>query len=251
MNKPDKIERKITGSITAQIHGDLSEVESPLFAINWFNTRIAVVYHLYNLLAASRVFKIGGKVLFKGKCQQTISGNADLARDYLLIVNYPSGHRFLDLLSDKLFQVMSVLRIAAVKRFSFVLHQRQGEPQLLSDSKSVIDRKDHYAVLQIRLPEPSKNESKQEAKAFDFSALQHLADQHDSQVFFAGRIAGQVVLTKDKQDEPDAMEFLTDVTVLIKSSSEKNISGCFTSAQVESLLPSGADFFAAHIKRTM
>ena len=70
MSKPEHIGRKITGSITAEIHGELNEIESPLFAINWFDTRIAIVYHLYNLLAASRVFKIGGKVLFRGNARR-------------------------------------------------------------------------------------------------------------------------------------------------------------------------------------
>ena len=247
MSKTDHIGRKITGSITAEIHGEPNEIESPLFAINWFDTRIAIVYHFYNLLAASRVFKIGGKVLFKGKCGQAISGNPELARHYLLIVNYPSGHRFLELLSDKLFQLMSVLRIAAVKRFSFVLHQRQGEPQLLPDSKSVIDPGDHYAVLQIQLPE----ESKQEAKSFDFSGLKKLAEQHDSQLFFAGRVAGQVVLNKAKQNESDAVPFLTNITIVIKSSTAKNVLGCFAADQVASLLPTGAEYFAAQVKRTM
>ena len=250
MSKPEHIGRKITGSITAEIHGELNEIESPLFAINWFDTRIAIVYHLYNLLAASRVFKIGGKVLFKGKCQEAISGNEDLARHYLLIVNYPSGHRFLELLSDKVFQLMSVLRIAAVKRFSFVLHQRQGEPQLLPEGKSVFDSGDHYVVLQVRLPNES-GQSKAEAASFDFSAFQRLAEQHNSQVFFASRVAGQVVLNKGKQNEADAMPFLTDVTVLIKSATAKNVSDCFASDQVENLLPVRADYFAAQVKRTM
>ena len=245
MNKPNHIGSKITSSITAEIHGDLNEVESPLFAINWFDTRIAFVYHLYNLLAASRVFKIGGKILFKGKCGQTISGSEDLARHYLLIVNYPSGHRFLELLSDKLFQLMSVLRIAAVKRFSFVLHQRQGEPQLLPNIKSVFDPSDHYAVLQIQLPKESK-----EAKAFDFPAFERLAEQHNSQVFFASRVAGRVVLNKDKA-ESDAMSFLTDVTLVIKSATAKNVLDCLTPDQVASLLPAGAEYIAAQVKRTI
>ena len=247
MSKPDHIGRNITGSITAEIHGDLNEIESPLFAINWFDTRVAIIYHIYNLLAASRVFKIGGKVLLKGKCGQAISGNPTLARHYLLIVNYPSGHRFLELLSDKLFQLVSVLRIAAVKQFSFVLHQRQGEPQLLPDSKSVIDPSDHYAVLQIQLPE----ESKEEAKSFDFSAIEKLAEQHDSEVFFAGRVAGQVVLGKAKQNELDAVAFLTSITIVIKSSTAKSVLDCFASDQVASLLPAGAEYFAAQVKRTM
>ena len=247
MSKNEKIERKITGSITAEIHGKLSEIESPLFAINWFDTKIAIIYHLYNLLAAPRVFKIGGKALFKGKVQEVISGSTDLARDYLLIVNYPSGHRFLELLGDKLFQVMSVLRMAAVKRFSFVLHHRHGEPQLLPDGKSVIDPSDQYAVLQIRLAE----QSNQETPKFDFARLEQLAQQHDSQVFFASQVAGRVVMSKAKQTDSDALPFLTDVTVLIKSSTAKNNSDCFASDQVKNLLPAGAEFFAAHIKRTM
>ena len=249
MSDHEKIERKITGSITAEIHGELNEIESPLFAINWFDTRIAIIYHLYNLLAASRVFKIGGKALFKGAIQQAISGNTDLARDYLLVVNYPSGHRFLELLSDKLFQLMSVLRIAAVKRFSFVLHHRHGEPQLLPDSKSVIAPNDHYAVLQVRLAE----QSNQEAPKFDFTQLEQLAQQHDSEVFFASQVAGRVVLTKAQgtDADADALPFITDVTVLIKSSTAKNVSDCFAADQVKNLLPVGADFFAAHTKRTM
>jgi len=247
MSNHEKIERKITGSMTAEIQGDLSEIEAPLFAINWFDTRIALVYHFYNLVAASRVYKIGGKALFKGKCQQKISGNTDLARDYLLVVNYPSGHRFLDLLADKLFQLMSVLRIAAVNRFSFVLHQRQGEPQLLPEDKTTFDPNDHYAVLQVRIPQ----EENAAAKDFDFSGLEQLAGRHEAEVFFASRVAGQVVIVKDKQNESDRLPFVTDVTVLLKSSDPKNNSNVLASGEVKSLLPAGADFFAAHIKRTM
>ena len=247
MSNHDKIERKITGSMTAEIHGDLNEIESPLFAINWFDTRIAIIYHLYNLLAAGRVFKIGGKPLFKGKCQKKISGNTELARDYLLIVNYPSGHRLLDLLADKWFQLMSVLRIAAVNRFSFVLHQRQGEPQLLPKTKTAFDSREHYAVLQIQIPHNENNP----AKDFDFPALKQLAGRHEVEVFFASRVAGQVVIAKDNQDESDRLPFVTAVTVLIKASAQKNLLDCFAANQVESLLPMGANYFAAPIKRTM
>lgn len=247
MSKQDRIERKITGSMTAEIQGKLDEIESPLFAINWFDTRIALIYHLYNLLAASRVFKIGGKALFKGKCLEKISGSPDLARDYLLIVNYPSGHRFLDLLADRQFQLMSVLRMAAVKRFSFVLHQRQGEPQLLSVGKTTFDPNDHYAVLQVRLPQNEKATS----ASFDFAGLEQLVQGHDAEVFFASRVAGQIVINHDKKNEAESLPFETDITVLIKSLTEQNILNCFAANQVESLLPTGAEFFAAPVKRTM
>jgi len=102
-------------------------------------------------------------------------------------------------------------------------------------------------VLQVRLAE----QSNQEALKFDFTQLEQFAQQHDSEVFFAGRIAGQVVLSKAKQTDSDALPFITDVTVVIKSSIAKNNSDCFASDQVKDLLPAGAEFFAAHIKRTM
>ena len=107
--------------------------------------------------------------------------------------------------------------------------------------------RDSYAVLQVRLPE----ESKEEAKAFDFSAIERLAEQHGSQVFFAGRVAGQVVLNKPKQNDSDAVDFLTNITIVIKSSTAKSVSDCLAAGQVESLLPSGAEYFAAQVKRTM
>ena len=91
----DQISKSIGRSLSAEIAGDLEAIEGPLFAINWFDTRIAPIYHLYNSLAASRVNKINGKVLFKGKVGKIISGNPAWARKFLLIVNYPSGHQFL------------------------------------------------------------------------------------------------------------------------------------------------------------
>ena len=73
------VERKITGKMRVRISGDEEVLRNPLFAINWFDTRVALVYHFYNLIAAPRVFKVGGKALFKGQYQETIYGNPDMA----------------------------------------------------------------------------------------------------------------------------------------------------------------------------
>ena len=243
----ETIHRKITGSMTAGIEGEKDEIETPLFAINWFNTRFAFVYHFYNLLVAGRVFKVGGKLLFKGKCQQAISGNKDLARHYLLIVNYPSGHRFLDLLADRPFQLMSVFRTVSVKRFSFVLQKRLGVPQLLPGGKVGFDPNDHYAVLQIRFP---KGDRQAAASSFDFDQLELLAEQHELQLFFAGRVAGTVFLKKNNSDKSDALPFLTDITVVIRTPARNKIPEFFASKGLEKLLSSCSDFFAAHVERS-
>ena len=122
----NQISKPIGRSLTAEIEGDLEAIEGPLFAINWFDTRVAFVYHLYNLLAGGRAVSVGANVLFKGKCGETISGNPAWSRKFLLVVNYPSGHQFLKLVSDRIFQLVSVLRIAAVKDFSFVFTNELG-----------------------------------------------------------------------------------------------------------------------------
>ena len=148
------VERNITRKTRIRISGEEEVIQNPLFAINWFDTRVALVYHFYNLIAAPRVFKVGGKALFKGEYQETIYGNPDMKRKFLLIVNYPSANRFLDLVSDKVFQVFSVFRIAAVKSFSFVLHQRHDGEQLLTDRLPNANKKDAYAVVHLSQPLP-------------------------------------------------------------------------------------------------
>ena len=63
---------KLFGSVHAKITScdpdrPLSE---PIFAVNWFDTRFALIYNLYNLLAARSVYSVGGRPLFKGKTRQ-------------------------------------------------------------------------------------------------------------------------------------------------------------------------------------
>ena len=147
--EPSHVERNVTKKLRIRIRGEEALLNGPLFAINWFDTRIAAIYHLYNLLAGPRAFKVGAKALFKGKVEDTIYGNPKLQRSYLLIVNYPSANNFLDLASDKIFQIFSVLRIAAVKRFSFILQQRHHGPQLLKDRTPKDNKQGCYAVVQI------------------------------------------------------------------------------------------------------
>ncbi len=121
-----KMTRKITpkAAVVLEPMGPPQDLMQPLFAINWFNTRLAWLYTLYNWLAAVPLYRTGARVIMKARLRQVLRGNAADSRDLLLVVNYPSGERFLDLLGNRLFQLVSVLRILAVKDFSFVLHKR-------------------------------------------------------------------------------------------------------------------------------
>jgi len=103
----------ITGSI------DQSDLDQPLYAINWFNTKSKRLYNLYGALAFPHVKKVGGEVVFKGKVREILSGDNSLKRETLLIVKYPSADGFLGLFSQKLFLLKSLLRVKAVKDFVF------------------------------------------------------------------------------------------------------------------------------------
>jgi len=115
--KSFRISNKTTIHISTS--GKQSDLEQPLYAINWFNTKSKKLYNLYAALAFSHVKKVGGEVVFKGKVKELLSGDKSLKRESLLIVKYPSADGFLALFSQKMFLIKSLLRVKAVKDFVF------------------------------------------------------------------------------------------------------------------------------------
>jgi uncharacterized protein (DUF1330 family) len=142
------MERRITAGTRVVLEGGAHEAAlgHPLFAINWFNTRSLWLYDVYNAAAAGSVLKVGATVFFKGHLIETLAGNDEEARRVLLIVNYPSGERFLELLSGKLFQVVSLLRTLAVRDFSFALNQRVDGPALPEHGSRRFERGRAWAI---------------------------------------------------------------------------------------------------------
>lgn len=117
---------KLPGKIQAFIFRDaehLSEDE-PFYAINWFNTKSSLIYDFYNSLAVKSVNKVGGAPYFKGRNVKTLQGNAEDRRDVLLVVRYPAIKNFLKMLESKVFMAVSLIRMAAVKDFTFGFTKR-------------------------------------------------------------------------------------------------------------------------------
>lgn len=108
-----------SSSIFIQSIKDSSVLERPVYAINWFDTKQLWLYNFYNFLGSKSVLKVKGIPFFKGLTQEVIHGDKELRRDVLLIVNYPSCHAFKDMIENLYFQVVSLLRIVAVKSFGF------------------------------------------------------------------------------------------------------------------------------------
>lgn len=112
-----KITDKVEASVVAAKSG--ADLEQPIWAINWFDLKSSWMYNLYTKLSIGDVRFAGGEPLFKATRIAHLRGNEGLGRMVLVIVKYPSGTAFLDLLSSAMFQIKSVLRRKAVRNFTF------------------------------------------------------------------------------------------------------------------------------------
>ena len=205
----DFAERQITSGTNLILRGDQAALAGPLFAINWFDARPAWVYHLYNLLAGSRLSKAGGRAIFKAKVVKTIGGDETLARRFLLIVRYPTAEIFLNLASDRVFLVMSVLRMISVKKFSFVMHRRLDEQQSTQDLPCVAVV--HFSANDI----DRANES-----------LATSIAESPLQIGFSGQLA-VTAATQDKGGE-NKIPYVTDNTVLLMAESNSQLEDYFS-----------------------
>jgi len=84
--------------------------DEPVYAINWFDTRSRLVYDFYNMLAAKPVLKVGGRPFLKCQIIKRLHGDVDRQRDMLLIVRYPGLKNFGNMLENKFFQLVSLIR---------------------------------------------------------------------------------------------------------------------------------------------
>ena len=173
---------KLPGSLKAFIFRDTSllEDDESVYAINWFNTRSAVVYDFYNWLAVRSVRKIGGEPFIKCKLERTLLDNDALRRDVLLIVKYPSLQNFRLMLESTIFQLVSLLRTAAVSNFTFGFTKRRDRGMNLPPHNPKSQTKDSIAVIQY-------------LGEFDSGKLHSLLENHkDIELYYSGLIGGEI-----------------------------------------------------------
>ena len=231
------IERQVTKRTNLVVQGSKQALDNPLFAINWFDTRAGWLYQLYNYLSAGRLYKIGGKVFFKGKVTRMIAGDALLARRYLLIVNYPSAEHFLDLAADRFFQFFSVLRIIAVKNFSFVMHQRIEGRQLMSDQHQRWAASNAYVLLHFKTDEPL---------ADVVSTLREIASDESIHVHFSSQQAATLAV-QSGSDPIQSVPFVTQNVVIIEASQASELAELVDGKKFRQLTSSFQGFFAGTV----
>jgi hypothetical protein len=214
------LKRQINATTTARLKplgaGDL--LTQPLFAINWFNTKRAWLYSLYSILVAGPAFRAGAKVFLKAEVIKTLQGTPGDCRDLLLIVNYASGENFLDLLENKYFQIISGLRLAAVKDFSFVFHRRLDGPERLNAKRQKYGQKKVYAIHHFRSPGPLKAE---------FENIKALATGKKISLYFASERAAALAF-ETKGGQRGDMPFVTHKIFLFEGDSGEQLEGFLT-----------------------
>lgn len=155
-----------------------------MFAINWLDLNSRSLYNLYGFLAFPLARSIGAKAIFKGYQTELLQDTAQVNRKVLLIVKYPKPQAFLGLLGRKFFQLISLLRIKAVRNFNLgFAHLQQGQPS---------PKEHHYLVYHFQGG----------SLGVQMPVLQELSRELPFQIFFAAEKAASLVLRNRGKDRP-------------------------------------------------
>ena len=184
----------ITKSMTLKVKatGMLNSLEGKVWAVNWLNLKRPWLYDLYGKLAFIHVAKAGAKLFFKGNVIEKLEGEDMYDRELLLIVRYPSVDGFLNMLSNKWFQLKSILRINAIKRFVFgFVKQEGGSGQALK--RPVNYEGSNCYMVHIFQTDPVYADDK---------TFQALIDSEQPELYFQGTQKAKVIrVQKGKEQE--------------------------------------------------
>lgn len=174
-------------------------LSDPIWAINWFDVKSKSLYDFYNSIAVSHVKSVKGIPFFKGHLIRRIEGQDVDERELLLIVYYPSPESFLTMIKSKVFQVKSLLRVWAVKDFTFGFMKRRDDGKMPKSSFSKYEGKLMFLVHHF----------KNGHIGFDALKLKDLAASYDVFTYFSG-IKSHLIGRRRKNDKLKTAPFNMD-----------------------------------------
>ncbi len=241
-NKPFLKEEIIFGNyaLIKSVKEDV-DFSHPVYAINWFNTNPKWIYNLYNFLAARSVFKIGGKVFFKGEVVKTFQGGDEDSRDMLLIVNYPSGIKFLELVKDRYFQLVSILRIMAVRNFSFGFTDRLDSEKILENTYSNFDQSKAYAIIHFKATQLLSKILPQ---------IKTIAEPHDIKIHYAGQVSS-LLYSGNRSGEETQVPCLFDGIILLEGDNHARLENMMIKPNYKKVIAQFESTYTAFLKRTI
>ena len=218
--KQASLTQKISNNLNISIMsaGPKYNLVDPVWAINWFNVKSKWLYDLYNYMAVSHVISVSGIPFFKGRLIRRIEGFEMDERELLLIVNYPSPSAFLTMIKSKLFQLKSLVRISAVKDFTFGFMRRQDDGGISQSKGSKYERNLIYMVHHFKHNNTEVNAIKIKEQATLFDIFTH----------FVGT-KSHIVGRRKKSDRLKTAPFIMDGLIVL---------GAFEESQFQEFLNS-------------
>jgi uncharacterized protein (DUF1330 family) len=214
------------------IEGEI-DTQKRIYAINWFNTKSPWLYNLYNTLANPMVEKSGGRGFLKGKIKKTLHGIKSEHRDVLLIVTYPSLKHFTKLVEMPLFLLVSLLRMLAVKEFTFGFSHRVDDENVVEVPKT----QGQYAVHHYK----SKDSISKEVEL--------LSKESNVEVYYMGEIFALLSFGDEKKKEQTPC--LMDGVVVFTSEQMKNIEDFVQREKYQALINKTQSSFIATLERVL
>jgi uncharacterized protein (DUF1330 family) len=243
MENPQVIKQEVifgNHALIKQVQKDVG-LDRPVYAVNWFDTRMKWMYDFYNLLAAQSVYKIGGKVFFKGQVVKKLAGSEEDSRNMLLIVNYPSGIRFMDLVKDKFFVLVSLLRELAVKDFSFGFTQRLDSQEPLPSKRSYFDKSKVYAMHHFRSDIPLSE---------FLPRFQEIATENAVNLHYAGQISS-LLFAQNNQGKETQVPCLMDGILMFETDHTAPLETMLTGKEYQAEIEKLESSYIALLKRTL
>jgi hypothetical protein len=159
----------------------------------------------------------------------------------LLIVNYPSANRFLDLMKDKFFILVSVLRELAVKDFSFGFTERLDSREPLTEKLSDFDKSKAYAMHHFRSDKPLS----------DFlPRLNEIASANGVNVHYAGQISSRL-FSLNKYGKETPVPCLMDGILLYEADQNDSMKAMIASKEYQQEIKKLDSSYIASLKRTV
>ena len=223
--------------------GEHVSLNKPVYALNWFNVRYAWLYDFYNHLGTRSVRQVGGIPIFKAIVGRRLHGAPSDYRDKVLIVRYPDAVQFKTMLENRYFQVVSVLRLVAVKAFTFALSQRNdavypvqnsaaNEDDLSSTTSAV------YAIHHFR----------SESNSVIWEKAQQLAMQHNVRLGFASQVSAQLYSQRKGKELEVTPSLMTNCLILHADSTDL-IESLVATEEYQTLIESTQSSFIALLQR--
>ena len=214
------------------IKGNL-DIEKRVYAINWFSTKSLWLYNLYNTLANPMVEKSGGRGFLKGKVKNVLHGEQSDYRDVLLIVTYPNLNKFKKLVEMPLFLLVSLLRMLAVKEFTFGFTQRVDDKSV----EEVPKTQDEYVVHHYKSQDSISKE------------VERLAKESSVEIYYMGEIFA--LLSSGDEEEKDQTPCLMDGIVVFKAQEMKTIENFVQGNDYQALISKTQSSFVATLERIL